>query len=125
MNRRRSTARSRGQALGCTVTLATAVVVAACSGGSSAASNPVHDSAQEPAASTARVVRISGGMSPHAQARVIANALNAGQTVTDVRVAIGSELRWKIPPSSVNIYPNTHVVQPLVFGHHLVRIHSS
>jgi hypothetical protein len=113
---RRTQAPGRGASL-----VAITLVVAACTsaGGSSASPTSTSDSPQDPPATKAIVVRISDDLSPHAQARAIAIALDAGKTVSNVRVAVGSELRWKRPPSNVNIYLREHVVQPLVFGHHL------
>jgi hypothetical protein len=109
--------RPPGQALGM---LTLALALGACSGaGNTSASARGPGPASHPAAVTATAVRIDASTSPHAQARAIATALNAGKTVSNVGVAVGSQLRWTRPPSMENIYPNEHVVQPLVFGRHL------
>jgi hypothetical protein len=99
-------------------TLAITLVVGACAAAGSSAAQRSERAAHDPSPPVT-VVRISDAMSPHAQARAITKALDAGKTVSNVRVAIGSELRWKIPPTGLNIYVNAHVVQPLVFGRHL------
>jgi hypothetical protein len=64
-------------------------------------------------------VRIDRSWPPREQARRIGQALNAGSVVDNVEIARGLELRWDSPPGPQNIYPNEHIVQPLVFGRHL------
>jgi hypothetical protein len=56
-------------------------------------------------------------LGPAEEAKEIGQALNAGYSVANLQVAFGYSIQWKqLKHNHENIYPNSHITQPIVFG---------